>query len=170
MGWKKSEFEKNGDKFYCPHDGCDYKNKYASNLARHYGKHTGEKPFQCNFCHQQFAQKAGCKLHIQRSCNGEITLKKEEDKLIDQYIKYSGWKKSDFEKKNGMKYSCPYNGCTYKTRCAPIMERHYGMMHTQDKPYQCILCDQRFTTKFICKQHMCTIHLQEIRVRKRIPD
>ena len=62
----ESEFERTKDrKFKCPYkDVCNYIAKHRHNLNIHIRKHTGERPFICNFCHKDFDREDSCRKHM----------------------------------------------------------------------------------------------------------
>ena len=62
----ENEFEKTEDgKLKCPYkDVCNYVSKYRSRLKSHIRKHTGERPFICNFCHKDFDREDSCRKHM----------------------------------------------------------------------------------------------------------
>ena len=63
----------------CPHCEKTFKSKY--NLADHIRTHTGEKPFECEYCGNTFAQNGSLVGHRKR-CQKKIIQesRKQEDK------------------------------------------------------------------------------------------
>ena len=50
----------------CQYPGCDFKCNHITKLVTHERKHTGEKPFECNECHNKFKSENNLKLHIEK--------------------------------------------------------------------------------------------------------
>ena len=60
--FRKNEFERTEDgNFKCPYkDVCNYVAKYRHKLKTHIRKHTGERPYICNFCQKDFDREESC--------------------------------------------------------------------------------------------------------------
>lgn len=43
---------------------CDYHSYNSNNMRKHVRKHTGDKPFTCQFCHANFAENTTLKRHM----------------------------------------------------------------------------------------------------------
>src|SRR5438445_804173 len=76
------------EKVYSQKDGkriCLECNKSFGNFARHMRTHTGEKPYQCNVCGEEFSDRTNCNRHQKnhtgekpfqcRFCENKFTLK-----------------------------------------------------------------------------------------------
>ena len=50
--------------FACPFPGCEKKFTERFNLNIHYRVHTGERPFECKICHNEYYDRANYKYHI----------------------------------------------------------------------------------------------------------
>ena len=48
----------------CHYLGCNYKTLLAGDMKKHIRKHTGERPYQCNYCSYKATQKGALKSHI----------------------------------------------------------------------------------------------------------
>ena len=62
----ENEFDRTEDgKFKCPYkDVCDYISKFRHVLRTHILKHTGERPYLCNFCQKDFDREDSCNRHM----------------------------------------------------------------------------------------------------------
>jgi hypothetical protein len=72
----------NANKFTCQHAGCTESFTRQCDLTRHELKHT--KPFQCQHCGREFAEKRRCIQHIQ-SVHGIATEKDKTKCYLCQY-------------------------------------------------------------------------------------
>lgn len=56
-----------GEKPYqCTWEGCTWKFARSDELTRHFRKHTGQKPFQCQMCQRSFSRSDHLSLHMKR--------------------------------------------------------------------------------------------------------
>uniref|UniRef100_A0A8C0HV77 Kruppel like factor 4 n=1 Tax=Balaenoptera musculus TaxID=9771 RepID=A0A8C0HV77_BALMU len=52
--------------YHCDWDGCGWKFARSDELTRHYRKHTGHRPFQCQKCDRAFSRSDHLALHMKR--------------------------------------------------------------------------------------------------------
>lgn len=52
--------------YHCDWDGCGWKFARSDELTRHYRKHTGHRPFQCQKCDRAFSRSDHLSLHMKR--------------------------------------------------------------------------------------------------------
>ena len=107
-----------GDKPYkC--DTCDAEYAQKASLNVHILTHTGEKPYKCNRCNAKFTEKGSLKLHS-RTHTGEKP------------------------------YKCEICGDKFTQMCSL---RGHLRTHTGDKPYKCGICDAEFAHNRSLKSH-----------------
>lgn len=80
-------------------DFCDKRFTQKGNLDAHIKTHTKEKPFQCVLCPKRFAFKSSMQAHIRGHQNGTGGLDIEEDDIdaLKEHVKMH-----EFEKSNGV--------------------------------------------------------------------
>lgn len=60
-------FFSTGEKpYHCDWEGCGWKFARSDELTRHYRKHTGHRPFQCQRCDRAFSRSDHLALHMKR--------------------------------------------------------------------------------------------------------
>ncbi|XP_078008602.1 Krueppel-like factor 4 isoform X4 [Phascolarctos cinereus] len=52
--------------YHCDWEGCGWKFARSDELTRHYRKHTGQRPFQCQKCDRAFSRSDHLALHMKR--------------------------------------------------------------------------------------------------------
>ena len=100
-----------------------------------------KKPYRCGY-------PGGC---------GKIYLTKRS--LTRHFVKHTG--KS--------KFKCPHPKCVGNEYFgdSTLLKRHIVLKHTQDKPFQCELCDRQFKLEHHLKYH--TKHVHGIEEEKKLP-
>ncbi|XP_031628821.1 zinc finger protein 184-like [Contarinia nasturtii] len=126
---------------------CKFTCKRPSHLKRHMVAHTGERPWKCQHCPKQFAQKTDLNRHQSihsilyefhcgscgRGFPDEATSKKHETNCKTK------------------RYSCEQ--CTYVTFSIGNLELHMRK-HTGERPFACDVCERRFTRVSHLNQHV----------------
>ena len=132
-------------------------------LRDHENSHTGNKPFDCPFCHKRFGRICILKKHTKDVCQQIKTtfpnLHTFED--IVTSIKESPGKFKDF-KCSTMKTSVKMCQFCPRTFTEASTLRDHENRHRGIKPYDCPLCGKRFTFKSNMKNHTKDL-FQEIR-------
>lgn len=72
--------------FKCKIDGCGSVFKKSCNLRDHFRKHTGQRPFQCSFCHKTFTQSGNLGRHL-KNVHHTSQKRKPDQKLQDSIKK-----------------------------------------------------------------------------------
>ena len=63
---EKSSFFPGEKPYLCSWEGCEWRFARSDELTRHYRKHTGAKPFKCQFCGRRFSRSDHLALHAKR--------------------------------------------------------------------------------------------------------
>lgn len=105
---------------------CDYSSVELSKLKRHMRCHTGERPYQVSLLIRYFCLKLMFRLIWREEC---LIL------LIFYRVFY---------------FQCPH--CTYASPDTFKLKRHLRI-HTGEKPYECDICQARFTQSNSLKAH-----------------
>ncbi|MDZ4124492.1 MAG: C2H2-type zinc finger protein, partial [Hydrogenophaga sp.] len=104
---KRHKLKHTGEKpFKCNFDGCDYASKQLEHLKTHKLTHTGEKPFKCDF--------NGCKYAYTSSSS-----------LKTHKLTHTGEKP----------FKCDHPGCDYACKELRHLKTH-KLTHTGEKPYK----------------------------------
>ena len=133
-------------------DVCEKVFRYPSYLARHMRTHTNEKPYECDVCEKRFRQSSSLKSHMRIHTNE----KPYECDVCEKAFSDSGGLKSTSvftRTRNRTSVMCARR----VLRQASNLKRH-KRIHTNERPYECHLCEKSYRQLSGLKYHMRTQH------------
>ncbi|OCT85282.1 zinc finger and BTB domain-containing protein 41 [Xenopus laevis] len=170
-GLKPVVLQKNGKKVLrCPK--CDKVFDRVGKYESHTRVHTGEKPFECDICHQRYSTKSNLTVHRKRHNNEtEIHRKKKHKcpfcnkphasrKTLSKHVKrFHPENAQEFLSLKRIKsdgWKCDVCNKSFTRR--PHLEEHM-ILHSQDKPFKCTYCEEHFKSRFTRLKHQEKFHL-----------
>ncbi len=153
--------------FRCLDCGCV---GFLARIAEHWlGAHANLRVFQCPRCHYNSAWARCIRMHLARQHNEQNPDSSlwRENPVLEEVTKYLLALKNRVESKDELpspgngtaggdkRYSCPY--CPYATDRRDLYTRH-ETIHSEEKPFQCFICDKQFNRADHCKKHFSRMH------------
>ncbi|XP_072318454.1 uncharacterized protein [Eucyclogobius newberryi] len=136
---------------------CGKECRTNSDLVKHMTVHTGERPYKCPICEEDFIFKFKVDQHL-RFVHRTCSVCKEEflrDTDLTEHLKAhveDGTVDSTFlERVNRTPYSCC--GKTFELKSNYQM---HMLVHTGEKPFKCSVCEKTFARKNTLNTHLKT--------------
>lgn len=149
--------------FRCLDCGCV---GFLARIAEHWlGAHANLRVFQCPRCHYNSAWARCIRMHLARQHNEQNPDSSlwRENPVLEEVTKFLLNLKNRVESKDEIpspgggdkRYTCPY--CPYATDRRDLYTRH-ETIHSEEKPFQCYICDKQFNRADHCKKHFSRMH------------
>ncbi|XP_054432536.1 LOW QUALITY PROTEIN: zinc finger and BTB domain-containing protein 41 [Pteronotus mesoamericanus] len=153
----------------CPK--CDKTFDRIGKYESHTRVHTGEKPFECDICHQRYSTKSNLTVHRKKhsnetdfhkkehrcpSCNKLHASKKTLAKHVKRFHPENAQEFISIKKTKSESWKCDICKKSFTRR--PHLEEHM-ILHSQDKPFKCTYCEEHFKSRFARLKHQEKFHL-----------
>lgn len=133
-------------------DRCDFSSKKKWDFDRHYQKHTGERPFECEYCERRFARKAHLDHHTKTIHKALFAF--QCSKCRQGFSQEESWTSHEML-------------CSKKQHVCHFCDKqfdHKGHLnahvrcHTDERPFKCPVCQKGFNSNSHVKRHVECCH------------
>ncbi|KAL4229027.1 GDNF-inducible zinc finger protein 1 [Mactra antiquata] len=141
--------------FECLHEGCGKRFKNVTNCRKHLlTVHNPERKYTCEFCAFSFKTASSLKSHLIALHSKEGDFKFHCQVCDKRFRRKQGLNMHITVHSNEKNFVCSYDGCGKQFRLQSTLHKHELTVHLGDKPFECHICEERFTRGTYLKSHM----------------
>ncbi|XP_072901711.1 zinc finger X-chromosomal protein-like isoform X1 [Hemitrygon akajei] len=126
--------------------------RHPSELRKHMRTHTGEKPYQCQYCDYKSADASNLKTHMKTKHSKDLPFKCEH--CLMTFTDAKELQKHTAIHQGHKTHQCTH--CDHRSSNSSDLKRHIISVHTKDYPHKCEVCDKGFHRPSELKKHMST--------------
>lgn len=123
--------------------------KNRDNLLQHQRIHSGEKPYECGVCHKRFNHSSYINIHMRTHTKERPFACNICDKDFISRSKLTAHMKAHNDIRP---HKC--SECDRTFRTPADMRNHYRAEHTNERPFECMICGNDFAKQKLLNQHL----------------
>lgn len=128
---------------------CKKMFKNRDNLLQHQRTHSGEKPYECGVCHKRFNHSSYINIHMRTHTKERPFVCNICDKDFISRSKLTAHMKAHNDIRP---HKC--SECDRMFRTPADKRNHYRAEHTNERPFECMICGNNFAKQKLLNQHL----------------